>query len=147
MGMFLKTFKLLAFFCCIWGSTPFNYTKEMAEFYSKYYFGRAQYLTILALYLTLITVVIQRLTKCTESRRLKQLANILLPVALSIELTVTCVYWILYTFRPDFLFFKDEMRDGSLLELFNELCLHLFPVLLLAAEAFESNAVFKISHF
>lgn len=139
--MFLIFVKLIGIFLCIYGSTDISYPPEYKEFLDKNIFYRFQYLTILGLYMTLLTISLllidQLVFKLTNrySQKLKSISNFLIVVVLPIEIIITVVFWSLYLYDPSTII-NEILLSTSGITLFQNVCMHVIPLVLLILEIY-----------
>lgn len=139
--MLLIMIKLIGIFLCIYGSTDISYPPEYKEFLDKSILYRFQYLTIIGLYMTLLTVsllLIDQLVfiitkRCNE--KLKKLTSFLIVVVLPIEIIISVVFWSLYLYDPRTIINEIILATGGI-TLFQNICMHAIPLFLLTLEIY-----------
>lgn len=93
--------------------------------------GQLQFLTNLALIISLVVYALGFVSHITKSQKLYKLKNNVHPIALALESVVTSVYWPLRLFLLPLLV-KDPNR--KMIPMSIDLCVHLVPVVVLLVD-------------
>ncbi|ADM11239.1 uncharacterized protein Eint_030950 [Encephalitozoon intestinalis ATCC 50506] len=116
---------------CVYGTLDYALPEQVVQSINRTSGGKFVYLTVLSLYLTIITTVIGYLTRTKVGKSLETTYKDLLALSFSLEGIVTLLFWILYFINPTLLKSRKLYSEGIQESLLTELSQHLFPLLLL----------------
>ncbi|KAF7682642.1 hypothetical protein TCON_2134 [Astathelohania contejeani] len=144
--MFLFTAKAIGLFLCMYAGSEWSMPKEMIKALEEAKIGRLQFLTIIGLYFTILTLfqglIINILYKNTRTqsrinRALNNIYSFSMSIVLPLEMIITVFFWILNFINPKLLFHEDMYKRNIHVSAFTNLCLHLFPLILLLLNLLE----------
>lgn len=149
--MLLIIIKLIGIYLCIYGSSSTNYSEEYRQLLNSYTAYRFQFLTIIGLYLTLFTLTIILLHQTIalifkrDLQLIRSFSTFLLALILPIELLITLTFWTLYLYDPSVIISEIVLKTTGI-GLFQNLCMHLIPVILLIIEVLSFRLERRNSH-
>lgn len=136
--------RLIGMTLCIYGHNNIYIPPELLHNSKISYLHRCQFLTIIGLYLTLMTLsllVISQTVEILIKREIKFIRTVtifFISIILPIESIITLTFWILYFYDPKTILNETLIQTNSI-KISHNLCLHLIPILLLFLEAFFMN--------
>ena len=128
------------FGACFYSATPYSTNEKYAKIRHPYSDLDFLYFTNISLYLTLLTVVIGIIYRYKKS--FSSIYNVLLPMALSLEIIVTIMFWSLYMIDPALIKNKNSLLPGYETPIITELGQHLFPVILLSINQRQMKIIY-----
>ncbi|AFN82715.1 hypothetical protein EROM_030940 [Encephalitozoon romaleae SJ-2008] len=126
-----EALKLVFLGFCVYATTDFSLPPEIVEMSNATSGGKFVYLTIITLYLTIISTVLGYISKTRVGKRLEEIYKDMLAVTFSLEGIVTTLFWSLYFINPTLLKNKSLYKRGIRESFLTELSAHLFPIILL----------------
>lgn len=142
--MFRFIIRIIGIFLCIYGHNNVSYPPESIKHHNVSLMCRCQYLTIIGLYLTLVTLSLLVLNQIAElfirreMKTMRTAIKFLVSIVLPIETVVTLTFWVLYLYDPKVILNEILIKTNSI-RMSHNLCLHLIPILLLVIEAMFLN--------
>ncbi|KAK1349138.1 FAR-17a/AIG1-like protein [Hamiltosporidium tvaerminnensis] len=138
--------RIFGLFLCFYGVSERTMPLEMASALRMSFGGRQQFLTIIGLNATILTLIFGLVIRYA---RLDKNGNIfkyvssfhtfLLSLIIPVEMTITILFWVLYLKDPTLLISKEFYERNIKIRLFSNLCMHLFPFILLIIEIIDTN--------
>lgn len=126
--MIITTLRILIIIVCLYSLTDASIPKQLAEHFSTQKGGRNQFLTIIGVQLTILTLLLNVL-------RCRRLHSFLYPIALTAEFTISITFWFFYFTNPACLM-RPVPGVDVLLPFYMDLVYHLLPLAALVIEAF-----------
>ncbi|ELQ76494.1 putative transporter [Trachipleistophora hominis] len=126
--MFIFTFRVLSILLLLYSLSDASIPKELADHFNTQKGGRNQFLTIIGVQLTILTLLLNVL-------KYRRAHNFIYPIALATEFTISITFWFFYFTNP-----ANLMRPipgvETLLPFYMDIVYHLLPLLALIVEAF-----------
>lgn len=116
---------------CVYATMDISLPPKIAEVMNKDSGGKFLYLTIITLYLTIISTVLGYISKTKVGKKLEEIYKDMLAVSFSLEGIVTTLFWTLYFINPTLLKGRKLYDQGIRESFLTELSAHLFPIILL----------------
>lgn len=142
--MLLIFVKIVGMYFCITGTYDTDYPEEYKQMINKTFTNKFQYLTIIGLYITLLTLslyLINQMFHLIFKRNItyiNKISNLLHAMILPIEVLITLLFWSLFIYNPK-LIVCEIVYEKCGLNVYKNICLHFIPFLLLAIEAYHSK--------
>jgi FAR-17a/AIG1-like protein len=137
--------------CCFYGFSLYGSHPEIWQTIMARYAGRLEFLTNIGLLLTILTLLLSILADLDpyfirRKNFLLSTRNIILGVALPIEVSIFLLYWLLKYMAPSLLIHPDLHVKGIFTPILTDLCLHAFPTAFLLAELFIFSTNYSSSN-
>ncbi|EJW04491.1 hypothetical protein EDEG_01284 [Edhazardia aedis USNM 41457] len=131
--------KILGIFICIFGAHDDGYPDDYKKMLRQKYYNQFQYLTVIGLYMSILTLFLGlklRIIYKLKKKQIKSLYKIytkMLSLILPIEILISLVFWSMFIYNP-VLIVKESIYEAKGFNFSQNMCLHLFPAILLAFE-------------
>lgn len=142
--MILIFTKIIGIYLCIYGSNDSNYPQEYRKFLHKSFTFKFQYLTIIGLYITLLTLSLYLIHQLIARffnkniRILNTTSTLLHSIILPIEILITVIFWTLFLINPR-LIVCEIVYEKCGMNFYRNVCMHFVPLVLLAIEGYYAQ--------
>ncbi|KAF5140138.1 integral membrane [Vairimorpha ceranae] len=130
----IKILKIFLLISCLYGTTDYCIPEEFTKYYKSLYGSKYIFLTNICLYLTVICLLMGILVRHFSVRYIKNFYKNSVCVLLPLNGLVTILFWSLYTIDPTLIRDKDFYDRNVRINIFTDICVHLFPFISLLIE-------------